>query len=69
MVTSLNDTHPRQKLYKEGKDLTMGKAVHIIRIPAAKHNAQGMTVNYLKGKHKGPGKGKAQPNSNNNNNK
>ena len=29
------------------------------------HKAQGITVNYLKGKGKGPSKGKAQPNKNN----
>ena len=66
MVTSPNDAHQRQKLYKEGKDLTMEKAFCIIRIYVAKHKTQGMTVNYLKGKGKGPGKGKAQPNNNNN---
>ena len=52
MVTGLNDAHLRKKLYKEAKGLTMEKALHIIRIYAAKHIAQGMTVNYLKGKGK-----------------
>ena len=69
MVTSLNDTHPRQKLYKEGKDLTMEKTLSIIWIYVAKHEAQGTTVNYLKGKDMGPCQGKAQPNNNNSNNK
>ena len=32
MVTGLNDAHLGQKLYEEGKDLTMEKALHIIRI-------------------------------------
>ena len=35
MVIGLNDAHLRQKLYKEGKDLTMEKALHIIRIYTA----------------------------------
>ena len=43
MVTGVKDAHLRQKLYQEGKDLTMEKAVHIIRIYAAMHKAQGMT--------------------------
>ena len=65
MVTGLNDAHLRQKWYKEGKDLTMEMALHIIRIYVAKHKAQGMTVNYVKGKGKGPGKGKAQQSNSN----
>ena len=64
IVTGLNNVHLRQKLYKEGKDLTMEKALCIIRIYAAKHKGQGMTENYLKGMGRGHGKGKAQPNSN-----
>ena len=59
MVTDLNDAHLRPMLYKEGKDLTIEKTLCIIRIYAAEHKAQGMTVNYLKGRGKGPGKGKA----------
>ena len=43
----------------------MEKTLHIIRVYAAKHKAQGTNVNYLKGKRKGPGKGKAQPSNNN----
>ena len=35
----------------------MEKALSIIWIYAARHKAQVMTVNYLKGKDKGPGKG------------
>ena len=64
MVTCLNDAHLRQKLYREGKDFTIEMALQIIRVYAAKHKAQGMTVNYLKGKGKGPYKSKAQPNNN-----
>ena len=60
MVTGLNDAHHRQKLYKEGKDLTMEKASHMIRIYAAMHKSQGMIVNYFKYKEK------AQPNNKNN---
>ena len=67
MVTGPNDAHLRQKLYKGGKDLTMEKALCIIRIYPATHKAQGMTVNYLKGKGKSPGKGKVQTHNNNNN--
>ena len=55
---------PSEVQYKD-KDLTMEKALRIIRIYAAKPKAKGMTVNYLKGKGMGPGYGKAQPNYNN----
>ena len=58
-------SHLRQKLYKEGKDLTMEKALCSIRVYTAKHKAKGMTANYLKGKGKGPSKGKAQLYNNN----
>ena len=44
----------------------MEKALCITRTYAVKHNAQGMTVNYLKSKVKGQGKGKAQSNNNDN---
>ena len=44
MVTILNDAHLRQKLYKEGEDLTMEKALHTIRIYVAKHKAQVTSV-------------------------
>ena len=64
-VTGLNDAQLRQTLYKEGKDLTMEKSLHIFRIYAAKHKAQGTPINYLKGKGKGPGKGKPHPHNKN----
>ena len=64
IVTCMNDAQLRQKLYKEGKGLTMEKALHIIRIYGAKQKAQDMTVNYLKDKGKVPGKDNAQPNNN-----
>ena len=39
----------------------MDKALHIIRIYAAKYKAKCTTLNYHNSKCKGPGKGKAQP--------
>ena len=61
MVTSLNDAHLRQKLYKDGEDPSMEKGLCTIRIYAAKHKAQGITVNYLKRKCKGPVKTRLNP--------
>ena len=61
MVTGLNDSHLRQKLYKVGEDLAMEKALPTIRICAAKHKSQGMTVNYLKGKDKVQTKARISP--------